>query len=121
MNWNMIGVLSGVIFIFGCIMVAAAKSIFATKAEHNECVKIFNSKLYDKGVTIFVPRIEWEKSRDERERRRDINQRALCGKIEKMSTAMETVKTVQDKTNQAISHLLGRFEQYIETTIKKGD
>ena len=89
--WEMVGVLTGIIFIFGGIMLAAAKSIFATKAEHNECVRIFNSKLYDKGITIFVPRQEWESNRDERERRRDIGQKALCGKIEKMSASMDLV------------------------------
>ena len=91
MDWEMIAALSGIVFAFGCIMLAAAKSVFATKAEHSECTKVFNSKLYDKGITIFLPRKEWEANRDERERRRDLKHEELCEQMERVSASVDLI------------------------------
>ena len=130
MNWEMIGVVVGVIVIQGGVLIAAAKSIFVTKTEHDGDIKDFNSKhdgdikdfnskLYDKGITIFVSKQEWESSKTDRERRRDLNQRDICNKIQKMRESMDCFWNAQNKTNESICHLLGRFEQYLEKTEKK--
>ena len=125
MNWEMIAAISGIVFIQGCIMIAAAKSIFVTQTEHDSAVKSFDSKhdlmiknfdskLYDKGITIFVPRKEWAESKIDRERRRDVSQRMICNKMAKMQKSIDEMSRIQNKTNESISHLLGRFEQQLE-------
>ena len=111
----MIAAISGIVFIQGCIMIAAAKSIFVTQTEYDLTVKNFNSKLYDEtGITIYVPREEWKESKVDRERRRDVSQRMICNKMAKMQESMDKMSEIQNKTNESISHLLGRFEQYLE-------
>ena len=119
MNWEMIGIGISVIAIQGGLLIAAAKSIFVTKIEHDGDIKDFNSKLYNKGITIFVSKQEWESSKTDRERRRNLNQRDICNKMEKMRESMDCFWNAQSKTNESISHLLGRFEQYLEKTEKK--
>lgn len=119
MNWEMLGTLCAICGIQGGILLAAAKSIFVTKRDYEDDMKSVDGKLYDsRSMPIFVTRKEWKESRDDRERRRDASQRALCGKIEKMNISMDEVKSTQNETNLRISNLLGRFESYIK--IKEG-
>lgn len=125
-NWDMVGIIIAIVCLQAGILIAAAKSIFVTKTEYDEDakeanlkydenVKRFNSKLYDdKNITIFVTRDEWEKSKTERERRQDANQRAICSKMEGIQNAIKEMYNIQNETNQTISHLLGRFDQYLE-------
>lgn len=125
-NWDMVGIIITVICLQAGILIAAAKSIFVTKTEYDEDakelnikqeenVKRFNAKLYDdKNITIFVTRDEWEKSKTERERRQDANQRFICSKMKEIQSAIKEMHDIQDETNKTISHLLGRFDQYLE-------
>ncbi|MCK4498970.1 hypothetical protein KAU11_00560 [Candidatus Babeliales bacterium] len=125
MNWEMVGAISGLFVFFGVILIAAAKSIFTTKVEHHELDKELheldkelNSKLYDdKSLPIFVTRIEWDKSKVERERRQDVNQRAVCKRMNEMKESIEAMCKAQNKTNVTIGTLLGRVELCIEQTI----
>ena len=119
MNWEIIGTGVVIIVIQGGILIAAAKSIFVTKIDRDSDIKDFNSKLYTKGITIFVPRKEWVESKNEREGRRDLSQRDICGEMQKLRESMDTFWDAQNKTNKSISHLLGRFEQYLEKSERK--
>ncbi len=115
MNWDMIGVIAGIIVIQGGVLIAAAKSIFVTKKDYNEDTKILNAKLYDdKSISIYVPRGEWIESRSDREKRRDNSQRALCDKIVNIQNLIAIMQKTQNATNVVIGTLLGRFEQYIK-------
>ena len=117
MNWEMIGAICAVFCIFGGILIAAAKGVFATKAEHRELVKEFDSKLYDdKSLPIFVTQKEWDKSKVERERRQDTSQRAVCNRMKEMKESIEAMCKVQNETNVTIGSVLGRVELCIEQT-----
>lgn len=94
MNWEMIGTISGIIFIMSCVFIAAAKSIFVTKKQ------IYN----ESGVPIYLVKTEWEKSKDEREQRRDTAQRKLCEQ-------MTAIQQSQSRINDAVNILIGRFDQ----------
>lgn len=101
----MLGVMCAVITIQGGILLAAAKSIFVTKIDHEADVQSINNKLYDgHSVTVFVPRTEWEKSRDDRERRRDNSQRKLCDQIAEIQKSNKEISA-------AVNNLIGRFDQ----------
>jgi hypothetical protein len=105
MNWDMIGVMIAVAVVQGGIFLAAAKSVFITKNEYEKNVKGWNHRLYDSdNITIFVPRKEWIESRNERELRRDLSQRAVCTKIDKLQESMNI-------TNGKLNKLLGRLER----------
>ena len=117
MNWEMVGAIGGLFIFFGVILIAAAKSIFATKVEHHELEKELNSKLYDdKSLPIFVTQKEWDKSKVERERRQDVNQRAMCNRMKEMKESVEAMCKVQNETNVTIGSVLGRVELCIEQT-----
>ncbi len=105
MNWEMIGTICTIIIIQGGLLLAAAKSIFTTKKEHKVDMDNINTKLYDDwSIPIFVTRVEWEKSKEGRERRRDQSQRYIGEKIDKL-------QETQDKTNETLNKLLGSMEK----------
>lgn len=110
MDGDLIAAGCAVILLQGGILIAAAKSIFVTKKEHYEFIKNFNNKIYDKGITVFVPRMEWENSRHDREIAQDTKQKNMCKKIDSMQHALEEMNKTQNKTNVAIGNLLGRLE-----------
>lgn len=117
MNWEMIGAVCAVFCVFGGILIAAAKGIFATKAEHRELVKEFDSKLYDdRSLPIFVTQKEWDKSKVEREHRQDMNQKTVCNRMKEMKESVEAMCKVQNETHITISSLLGKVELCIEQT-----
>ena len=115
--WTMVATLIGIITLQGGILLAAFKSIFTTKAEHEESIKQIMSRLYDDdSMPLFIPRKECKTSNKERERRIDTSQRAICSKIEKIEDSMEVIKSSQNNTNIEIGNLVGRFDQYLMHT-----
>lgn len=113
----MVATLIGIITLQGGILLAAFKSIFTTKAEHEKSIKQMMSRLYDDdNLTLFVPHRDCKASNKERERRIDVSQRAICSKIEKMEGSMEAIKNNQNNTNIEIGNLVGRFDQYLAHT-----
>lgn len=104
------------------LLIAAAKSIFQTKTDAKMISKEFNAKLYDdKGVTNFVPRPECDKHIETEEKRKDDNQRATCGKIDKLEETVligyrEITKT-QVATGREVANLNGRVEQFLSGEI----
>ena len=105
MNWEMIAAMGGIIFTLGCIFLAAAKSIFVTQVEYNDAVKTLHHKLYDEnGIPIYLIKTDWEKSKDDRERRHDLVQRKLCEQ-------MQAIQKAQGELNTSVNVLISRFDQ----------
>ena len=141
-NWDMvqaiIGIMSFVMAVIGAAIVLVTRWIFITKKEFQtfskENSKEISSKLYDKGITIFmpreecekcmtevkkvtssiVPREEWEKSKAYRERRIDENQRVVCGKIDEITASIKDMNKAHEKTNKSLNNMMGSFKTYLE-------
>lgn len=141
-NWDMVraitGILSFAMAVIGAVIVLVTRWIFVTKKEFQtfskETTKEINSKLYDKGITIFmpreecekcmieikkltssiVPREEWEKSKAYRERRIDENQRIVCGKIDKITESVRDMSKAHEKTNKSLNIMIGSFKTYLK-------
>lgn len=143
-DWGLLKEITGVAVVIGGLILAASKSIFVTKKEFKVLLKSVDRKLYrEDGTTIYitkneysteigeihkcnkeltaavVPRSEWEKSKEYREKRSDEIQRKLCGQIEKVTASMESMQISQNKTNVVIGQLLTKFETYIDRCFLK--
>ena len=155
-NWEMVKamalIMSSVMSVIGILILTAAKSIFITQKEYKD-MSASISKLYDEidgrlykdGLSIFmprreyeketaeksqrcttefdkchtgirrlsnnlVPRDEWVKSKDHREKRQDEVTKEICDKIDKISDAINKMGIEQNKTNIVLGNLMGKLE-----------
>lgn len=70
-------------------------------------------------VTNLVRRGEWEQSKEDRERRRDLSQISLCKKIDKLDGSINDMRKEQNATNESLSNLIGRFDTYLNQKEKE--
>lgn len=97
-------------------------TIFLTRLEYNkdaaenaqECkeehLKIWASI---KNIeTDLVRRPEWEHSKEDRERRRDLSQRNLCKKMGDLSSSINDMRREQNTTNKSLNKLMGSLDPY---------
>lgn len=138
-NWDMVGVLLVALGMWGGVLFMAAKAIFVTKSKiydvrgitifmprdeykniKSECEqrRAANQGKLDaelKAIAVaIVPRAEWEKSKDYRERLQEESQKTVCGKIDKITDSMENIQTAQNKTSVAIGKLAVKFDAYLD-------
>ena len=124
MTWSDIGAVIALMGFIGLILIAAAKSIFRTKAEAQESAKFFNAKLYDeRGVTNFMPRSECDKHKEYLDRRQDVSQRKTCEllneiKNEVKSNYKETV-IAQTALSREVSTISGQLKQFLDSDIRR--
>lgn len=119
-GWGVLKGLAGMSVVLGAVLIAAAKSIFASKAEcegefektHEKIkaeVSSLNAKLYGtRGIPIYVTHLEWEKSKAEKEKRYDRAQEYLYSKIDRLADVIEKMRQSQETTNIEISKLQPR-------------
>ena len=117
-NWDMIkaitGIMSFVMAIIGAGIVLLTRWIFITKKEFQifskEIAKEINGKLYDKknGITIFLPRQEYEKDVANRTMRCNIEHTKLQIELEKIKVELEKVKAVLVPREEWIYSKTGR-------------
>lgn len=117
---KLIGSLVCLITLQGGIVLAAAKSIFITKIDHQNLLGIikrqetdFDDKLYDKhGIPLYVLKSECCGRREEVERRNDSLQVNLCDQlirsaelVKKIGETQEIMRRTQESMNIAIAQL----------------
>lgn len=111
MDWDMIKVICIIIGIQSGLLVAAAKSIFVTQIKHDLSVIALTHKLYDEnGIPLYLIKTDWEKSKNERERRHDTAQRKLCEQ-------MQSIQKAQNNLNTSVNVLISRFDRKYEKKI----
>ena len=132
-NWDMLKAIAGVVsFVMCCIgglILASAKSIFITKKEFEkklyseDGLPIFEScddcgkkhgdlnnkleKLIDRFSEEVVPRKEFNKTNEFRERRFDTTQREVCDRLNDVTDTMRGLQKTQNETNIIIGKLSG--------------
>lgn len=108
--------LGSIIAIFtlqGGLLIAAAKSMFATKNELKDILKHMTDegvrldrRLYDDhGLPIYMLKTEYTNFAKDAEKRNDILQVNLCDQISKLSRLVEKMRSAQETMNIAISQL----------------
>lgn len=117
---KLIGSLIALITLQGGIVLAAAKSIFITKIDHQNLLSIikkqesdFDDKLYDKhGIPLYVLKSECSGRREEVERRNDSLQVNLCDQlirsaelVKTLGETQEIMRKTQESMNIAIAQL----------------
>ena len=116
-NWDMIkaitGIMSFVMAIIGAGIVLLTRWIFVTKKEFQiiskEIAKEINGKLYDKkGITIFLPRQEYDKDVANRTMRCNIEHTRLQIELEKIKGELEKVKAVLVTREEWVDSKTGR-------------
>lgn len=103
----------------GGILLAAAKTVFATKDDYKSLLarvdddkKEFNHKLYDlNGIPIYMQKIEFAKNIQELSHRNDILELSLSNQISKVTKLIEKIRVTQETINIAISQLQVRNER----------
>jgi len=122
MTWTDIGAIVALMGFIGLILIAAAKSIFRTKAEAEKSAKAFTAKLYDeKGLTHFMPRSECDKHKEESERRRDDAQRKTCELLKEIKGEFKInykeIVLTQTALSREVSVISGQFKQFLDEDI----
>ena len=110
---KLVGSLVAVITLQGSILIAAAKSMFATRGELKEMLAVMaedrkkvDRKLYNShGLPIYTLRSEYVNESKEMERRNEILFNKQCVQIERLSAVIEKIREAQESMNILISQL----------------
>lgn len=116
-----IGTIIAGVALQGAILLAAVKSVFATKDENkalsarvDTCTKEFNRKLYDvSGIPIYMHKAEFTNNIKELSHRNDVLELSLSNQITKVTQLIEKIRVAQETINIAITKLQVKNERMV--------